>query len=231
VIAAGAARRQRITLPANMPCRSVYIALALLALSLQGCMAVRPKPPDQSNAEPAAIIYVVRRAWHIDIGFAASELAPPLSSLADGFPGVNFLLFGFGDRRYLQSRSRRLPNMLGALWPGPGLLLMTALAATPAQAFGAREVIALPVTAQQLHAAQASVWASVSRRDGVALSDGPGPYDASAYWRANPRYSAFHTCNTWVAEVLKAAGLPIHSTGVILAGQLWEQTRRLGPVD
>jgi hypothetical protein len=105
-----------------MPCRLVYIALALLALPLQGCMSLRPAPSLPSSAEPAAVIYVVRRAWHIDIGFATSDLAPPLASLAHGFAGAHFLLFGFGDRGYLQSRSRRVPNMLGALWPGPGLL-------------------------------------------------------------------------------------------------------------
>jgi len=209
-----------------MPCRFVYIALAL-ALPLQGCMAVRPASSLPSSAEPTAVMYVVRRSWHIDIGFATSDLAPPLSSLAHGFAGAHFLLFGFGDRRYLQSKSKRLPNMLGALWPGPGLLLMTALAGTPAQAFGERHVIALRVNARQLHAAQAAIWASLALRGGAALSEGPGPYEGSAYWRANQSYSALHTCNTWAAEILRAAGLPVRTTGVVFAGQLWEQTRRI----
>ena len=34
-------------------------------------------------------------------------------------------------------------------------------------------------------------------------------------------------CNTWAAQVLKAAALPIHSAGVIFAGQLWGQVRHL----
>jgi hypothetical protein len=201
------------------------IALALVALSLAGCLA-RPKPAS-SSVQPTAVIYVVRRSWHIDIGFSASDLEAPLSSLGSGFAGSDFLLFGFGDRRYLQSKSKRVPNMLGALWPGPGLMLMTALAATPAQAFGDREVIALPVTAQQLRAAQAAIWQSLSLRDGAAISEGPGPYPGSAYWRASQRYSALHTCNTWAAETLRAAGFPVRSGAVIFAGQLWKQTHRI----
>jgi Protein of unknown function (DUF2459) len=55
----------------------------------------------------------------------------------------------------------------------------------------------------------------------------PGPYPGSGYFNAVPRYSAFHTCNTWAAEALKAAGLPVRSRGVALAGQLWRQSRRL----
>jgi hypothetical protein len=205
--------------------RPLCIALAVLALSLAGCVA---KPQPQLRfLQPKAVIYVVRRAWHIDLGFAASELEPPLRSLGSGFAGAHFLLFGFGDRRYLQSKSRGVPNMLGALWPGQGLLLMTALADTPAQAFGEQQVIVLPVTLQQLRAVQAAIWASLAMRDAVAISDGPGPYPGSAYWRASEKYSALHTCNTWAAETLRASGFPVHATGVIFAGQLWEQTRRI----
>lgn len=224
---AGAAWRQRFTLPANMPWRSFCLSLLLLALCLEGCSAFQPKPPLPHSAHPTAVIYVVRRAWHIDIGFATSDLVPPLSALAQGVAGAHFLLFGFGDRRYLQSRSKHLPNMLGALWPGPGLLLMTALAGTPTQAFGERSVIALLVEPQQLRAAQAAVWASVATLNDLPLSEGPGPYEGSAYWRANQNYSALHTCNTWAAEVLRAAGLPVRTTGVVFAGQLWAQTRRI----
>jgi hypothetical protein len=88
-------------------------------------------------------------------------------------------------------------------------------------------VIALQVSAQQLRAAQASIWASLAIRDGAAQSDGPGPYEGSAYWRASQSYSGLHTCNTWAAEELRSAGLPVRSTGVIFAGQLWRQTRRI----
>jgi hypothetical protein len=54
-----------------------------------------------------------------------------------------------------------------------------------------------------------------------------GPYEGSLYFSAIPQYSAFHTCNTWAAEGLSAAGLPVESAGVVFAGQLWGQVRRL----
>jgi hypothetical protein len=208
-------------------CRRVVV---LLALWLGGCCAVGSTAPEHATAEltgSSSIIYVVRRAWHIDIGFASEDLSPPLRSLTHEFPRARYLLFGFGDRRYLHSSNRRLPNMLGALWPGPGLILLTALTGTPAQAFGARELIAVPVNGRQLHAAQAAVWATLAIRDGAMQSDGAGPYDGSAYLRASEGYSAIHTCNTWAAEVLKAAALPVHSRGVVFAWQLWGQIRRL----
>ena len=54
-----------------------------------------------------------------------------------------------------------------------------------------------------------------------------GPYDDSVYFLATHKYSALHTCNTWGAEALRAAGFRMHTAGVIFAGQLWIQARRL----
>lgn len=202
-----------------------------VSLLLTGCLA----PPSRALAhtldseEPT--ILVARRGWHIDIGFAVSDLGSPLNSLAAQFPGANYLFFGFGDRHYLLAQSHNLPVLLGALWPGPGMILGTGLKATPAEAFGDAWVIELKVSSAMVHSAQAFIWNSLE--DGGAAADRPitayarGPYEGSLYFNALARYSAFHTCNTWAAEVLKAGGLPVRSKRVWFAGQLWSQTQKL----
>jgi hypothetical protein len=53
-----------------------------------------------------------------------------------------------------------------------------------------------------------------------------GPYDESAYYGASARYSALHTCNTWAAEALRAAGLDVRTRFVVFAGQTWNQARK-----
>jgi hypothetical protein len=184
-----------------------------------------PVQVQPQDALRSPFVFVARRGWHIDIGFAASDLEPPLSSLATEFPGVRYLFFGFGDRQYLLAKNHNAPVLWGALWPGRGILLITGLSKRPNEAFGATHVAALPVTRQQLHDTQAFVWNSLERQ-GATHSSARGPYDGSLYFSATPRYSAFHTCNTWAAEALKAAALPIHSAGVLFAGQLWTQVRR-----
>ena len=198
------------------------------ALLLTACNTPRPiVSPDASStvgAAPASL-YVVRRGWHIDVGFSAEQLAAPLSALRAQFPGARFVLFGFGDRHYLEARNRGLPDLAGAFWPGDGLILVTALNIAPAEAFGEREVVQLPLTAAQARAAQQWLLASLALRDGTPQPEGPGPYAGSAYLRASERYSALHTCNTWAAELLQASGLPVHSRGVLFAGQLWRQVQ------
>jgi hypothetical protein len=180
----------------------------------------------------AMTIFVARRGWHVDVGFAAADLGAPLDSLAAQFPGAEYLFFGFGDRRYLMAKHQTLPAMLGALWPGPGMMLVTGLKATPAQAFGRQQVLELWVSPAQAAAAQAFIWGSFARDRGLPddqpmTAYAPGPYEGSLYFSAVPRYSAFHTCNTWAAEALRATGLRVRSRAIVFAGQLWTQTLKL----
>jgi hypothetical protein len=169
-------------------------------------------------------VYVVRRGWHVDVGMALTDLQPPLQMVAAPFPGSRYLLFGFGDRRYLV----RGGNLLAALWPGPGIILATSLR-TPqlGDAFGDENVIQLRLSTQQMRALQGFIWATLLSHEGSAKSLAPGPYPGSAYYEAVQRYSALHTCNTWAAEALKSGELPVESVGVEFAWQLWHQVQRL----
>jgi hypothetical protein len=171
-------------------------------------------------------IYVARRQWHIDIGFAAADLTAPLNSVTGKFPEVRYLFFGFGDRRYLMAKNHHLPALLSAIWPGTGIMLVTGLRASPNEAFGAEHVIEIRATARQARALQSFIWGSFATQDGAAAVYAAGPYRGSLYFGATPVYSGLHTCNTWAAEVLEAGGLRVSAAGVILAGQLWTRARR-----
>lgn len=94
-------------------------------------------------------------------------------------------------------------------------------------AFGEDKVIEILVTAAQARNAQAFVWRGLSTENGAVTPLLAGPYDGSHYYSASQGYSALHTCNTWAAETLQAANLPVHSFGVELSGQLWIQARPL----
>src|SRR5579863_8601254 len=201
-----------------------------LLLLLAACSTTPPRPVPTHGARPAersSVIYLIRRKWHVDIGFAAADLQPPLSALRADFPAARYLSFGFGDRHYLLDQDQGLGGMLGALWPGPGLMLVTGLATSLQAAFGDVNVIAIAVTPAQSADAQAFVWRSLAANEGTIAPLRAGPYDGSLYYASSERYSAVHTCNTWAAQGLQAAQLPVHSGGVAFAGQLWRQAQRL----
>jgi hypothetical protein len=199
----------------------------LCLLLLQACGSIPQRPTRTTAADSPTTIFVARRGWHIDIGFSTSDLEVQLQSVAGSLPDSRFIFFGFGDKHYLVAKHKNFPGLLGALWPSPGVMLTTGLAAAPEEAFGNEHVVRLRVTVAQARSAQAFVWNSLLRQDGVLAFYGMGPYPESVFIGAVPKYSAAYTCNTWAAQVLRAGGLPIHSVGVIFAAQLWSQVRQI----
>jgi hypothetical protein len=178
-------------------------------------------------AAEVATIYVARRGWHIDIGMAAADLSPPLNQAAAALPDAKYVFFGFADKHYLLARNHNAPVLLSALFPGAGIVLATGLRNSPADAFGAAHIITLHVAPDQMRELQSFIWRSLRTQSELLSVYRPGPYEDSVYFLATQKYSAFHTCNTWGAEALREAGFRVHTAGVIFAGQLWTQARRI----
>jgi Protein of unknown function (DUF2459) len=210
----------------SLPRRRTFF-VSILCLWLVACTAItsRPEPRPQAADESSPLIaYVVRRGWHVDVGMAREDLTPPLSGIAAGFPGTRYVLFGFGDQRYLLHGA----NISGAIWPGAGILLVTTVSAPQLnQAFPGDDVASLVLSRQQMSALQDFVAASLSEHSQAPQPVAPGPYAGSAYYASVQRYSAVHTCNTWAAEALQHAGLPVASRGVEFSWQLWHQVQRI----
>ena len=199
------------------------VMLALWLAFLPGVLSQAAAARDS-----APTIYVARRGWHVDIGFDKRDLREPLLSISKNFPQARTVFFGFGDLHYLaDERNQHGPRMLAALWPGRGIMLVTTLRTDPVSAFGESSVIALPASDAQMRDAQSYVWNSLVTTGGVAELYRAGPYEGGYYFSAKPEYSALHTCNTWAAQTLRAAGYPIHAQGVLFARQLWSRARRL----
>lgn len=208
-------------------CRALLLSVGLLVSALPGCSATR-ELTYRVGAADTATIYVVGRDWHTDIAIPASELIGPLGGLESLFPGARYFSFGFGERNYVLARRRTFAKMLLALWPGPGLVLVTGLRTPPSEAFGPSHVVTLRTSETGLAALLAFL--------GGYFEGGPhgnlrvaarGPYPGSMFFASPGTYSAVYTCNTWTADALQAAGLPLTSSGVLFAAQVMEQAREV----
>ncbi len=206
---------------------TIGLLIALFAVS--GCGIAPSKVAQAPVATDGGLpvgIYVVRRSWHTDVGFDVTDLHVPLAAVHQSVPKARYLLFGFGDKHYLLSHGRMWDRLSGAILPGEGVVLLTGLQAPPAEAFGAKNVVRLTISAAQARNLEAFVWKTlVSTEGSFPRVLGPGPYSGSVYYASVERYSGLHTCNTWTAEALHSAGLPVHSFGVEFAGQVWRQVR------
>jgi len=168
--------------------------------------------------------FVVRRGWHTDIAFEVDALPASLGAIARDFPGARYLVFGFGDRRYLLARNKSGASIEALLWPERGLILVTALKASPAEAFGAENVMPLALSQQQAGAMEEFVRQSLQLEpDGTMHRYADGPYSGSLFYASTRVYAGVRTCNTWTAQALHAGGLPVDSFGVLFADQVWMQ--------
>jgi hypothetical protein len=113
-----------------------------------------------------------------------------------------------------------------ALLPGPGAVLLTGLSATPAEAFGAGNVQPLRVSRAGFARLQAFLWRSLVPEGEAARPLAEGPYPGSRFYASGVTYAGFYTCNTWTAEALAQAGLPVSPAGVVFAGQVMAQARK-----
>lgn len=200
----------------------LLLAFAAIVAAMAGCST-----PRAATAPPATTIQVVERDWHTDVCIRTPDADATLMRLAEGYDGSHFLCIGFGDRHYLVSRERGPMTLLSALLPGEGALLLTILRDTPSAAFGAENVVTLDVDAQGIERLRAFLNRSVQiDANGKPFSLGDGPYPGGLYFGATARYNGFYTCNTWTADALREAGIPIAGP-VLFAEGVMRQVREL----
>lgn len=208
-------------------------ALALLSLCLAACSAVplettRAPASRVQKADADLYVYVLRRGRHTDLVLPVAQLRNPLRTLAVEFPDVHYLTFGFGDRQYVLATHKNFAHALLAPFPGAGLLLVTALENPPVDVYGRDHLVALPVTQEQIDAISRFVWDSLQQNDqGEVPPYLPGIYPGNIYYPSTHTYYGLYTCNTWTADALKSGGLPFSTSGVILAGQVWDQAHAI----
>ena len=139
------------------------LVVAPLAGWLAGC-AVMPTDAPVPNGE--ATIYVVGRGWHTDIGLSVDEVTGPLASLERDFPGIRFMVFGFGERQYYMAHDAGSGEMLTALLPSDSAILLTALRAPPAEAFVDQTVVTLHLSRSGVERIAMRLWDGLEKATG-----------------------------------------------------------------
>lgn len=195
----------------------------LVLLLLSACVSPPLPPPGPAVSSVA----VMQRDWHTDICLRDADADDWVRAMAGRHADARFLCFGFGERRYAAEHDHALLTQASALLGSEGTILTTALRAPPEQAFGADNVVWLPVS----EAGLAGLRGWLRRSTTVPGADAPvqlaaGPYPGARYLATPDRYFAFNTCNTWTEDAMRAAGLDV-STGGLFAGDVMRQAHRL----
>jgi hypothetical protein len=67
--------------------------LTLLLMLAGGTAAAQSLPPSAEPSDGRTTIYVARRSWHVDVGFAAADVEPPLQLGLQALPGAAYVFF------------------------------------------------------------------------------------------------------------------------------------------
>lgn len=207
--------------------RRAGFALALLVL-LAGC-ANGPagyEPPDA----PAASIYVVTQGWHTGIVMRRADARPDLWPEVADFPSVRWLLVDWGDRDYFPAARFNLWYGLKALfWPTPSVVHVIGFDAPPRQQLAGTELVRVVLTREGLEALNRYIGAAHERGGAPRVPPLlPSPYGAGWFYPGRETFHLFRTCNAWVAQALRAAGLPVSARFVLLPEGVMRQLRPIG---
>lgn len=177
------------------------------------------------NAGPCRAVFIVHNSWHAAIVLAKSDLAEiAMPELVD-FPTARFIEFGWGDKDYFPDpQSGVLTAIKAALWSSGSVIHLVGLSDSVENFYRGASIteLRLSETAYRRLADYLDKTFARDRSLGRARA-APGLFSYSYFYPANGKFSLLRTCNSWVAEALEQAGLPISATWVITAGSLQSQ--------
>lgn len=166
--------------------------------------------------------------WHAGIvvrreAVAATGLLPEIAD----FPDAAYLEFGWGDRTYYPSRDKTLAMTLAAaLTDTPAIMHVAGLWGPAAEVWPGRETIEISLDAAAFEQLVAAIAGTFERPEGgrAEMVTG-GLYPGSHFYHAAGSFHLLNTCNTWVARMLAAAGVPVRAEGIVTAGDLMGRLR------
>jgi uncharacterized protein (TIGR02117 family) len=168
-------------------------------------------------------VHLVSNGYHTGIAIPRDALAefasgrgyPALIAVAQRFGQYPWIEIGWGDEEFY----RKVPTIgdltvsiaLRALFsPGnKSVLHVVGLPAEPARVFRSGEVVVIPLSQGGFDAMLQKIETTFVPPQNGALPDlGKGLYGPSLFYPAIGTFSVMRVCNHWIADLLRAAGLP-----------------------
>lgn len=171
---------------------------------------------------------MVGHGWHSGIVIRRDQIPTEAWPEHVRFPPAPFLEVGWGDRAFYRVPDAGVGLALRAAFASGGSVLhLAGLDRPPTERFPRSEIIALELSGRGAEALARFVSGAYARdASGDPIDLGPGLYPGSRFYAAAGRYSLLYTCNSWIADALRAAGCSITPAWALTAGNLLFQARQ-----
>ena len=183
-----------------------------------------------SSENSCKTVFIVHNSWHAAIALNREDVSlDALPELSD-FPDAKFIEFSWGDQDYFPDPNSGVWAALrAAFWSGGSVIHLVGFSENVAEFYGGAEIFELrlaPAAHRQLIRFISESFAR-SNSSGRAQAS-PGLFAYSRFYPSTAKFGVLRTCNTWIAEALASAGVPIRPGSVLTAGSLASQLAAVG---
>lgn len=187
-----------------------------------------PGTSTASTCPEGETVYVINHGWHTGLAVSWPDIAGEKPDLERSMVEGQYLEFGWGDEDFYRAPEGTLALALQALFRSRGsVLYVVSLPSDPASYYRASEVVEIRVAHTGYRELLEYIAESFATDNEGNLQDlDSGPPARSRFYRARGNYSATNTCNTWVANALKTAGVPIADPNPVTSGDVMASLRK-----
>ena len=204
--------------------------ILLIGLMALACAKPMTEPRIHAEGARAKSVAIAIHGWHSGIVVKTSDISVDSLPEIKDFSGAEYLEIGWGDREYYQAPDPGWGLALkAALWSSRSVLHLAGFTGAVEKFFPASEIYGIALSDDEFQRLIGFISDTFARSDDPALQGvQPGLYGTGGFYPAKGRFHLFRNCNTWVAEALHAAGLPVSPAHVVTAGNLSHQVRAFG---
>jgi uncharacterized protein (TIGR02117 family) len=191
------------------------------------CSNPAPEAAFDREGKNVRSVFIVHDAWHAAIVIKEADVTTAVLPELRDFPTAEYLEFSWGDRDYFPAPDGGFGMALrAAFWSSGSILHVVGFKEAVRNAYPGAEITEIPLSEEGFQGLVSFISDTFSRPHPPAPAEArPGLFANGRFYAAEGKFSFLRTCNTWVAEALSAAGLPISPGYVITAGNLSHQVR------
>lgn len=167
-------------------------------------------------------VFVVHDSWHAALVLRKGDITEKVVPELADFPTAEMIEFSWGDQDYFPDpNSGVFAALKAAFWSDGSVLHLVGFNGAVKDFYRAAEVVELRLSIDAFERLIVFIAVEFARTEpSLPAKPRPGLYTYSRFYRAAGKFSFARNCNTWVAEALNQAGLPIHPASVVTAGNL-----------